>query len=278
MQNYLTESYNLDDPSFTSFLDETSLWSVPFGLQLLETVEMRRGMTVLDIGSGLGFPAIELAMRLGNSSKIYGIDPWKAGIARAEQKIKGFKLTNIFLKEGAAEKLPFDDHYFDLVVSNNGINNVQNILASFRECNRTMKPDAQFVFTMNLEDSFKEFYQIFRHVLREEGLDHEISKLEAHIYEKRKPVREIMDLLHETGFDIKEIKNGSFSYRFVDGTTMFNHFFIKIAFLDAWKHITGHDSPQIFSMLEQEINERAARSGGFTMTVPFSTFNCRKKP
>ncbi|MBN1577163.1 MAG: hypothetical protein JW913_11460 [Chitinispirillaceae bacterium] len=56
--------------------DELPFWSAPFGLKLLDLIEYRRNITALDIGFGCGFPLIELAMRLGPTCTVYGIDPW----------------------------------------------------------------------------------------------------------------------------------------------------------------------------------------------------------
>lgn len=276
MEHYLNASYNLDDPSFVSVMDELPIWAAPFGLQLLDSIQMKPNMRVLDIGFGLGFPVLELAMRLGNGSQIYGLDPWKAAIKRAKDKIEKMQLSNVHLIEGVAENLPIDSQVFDLIVSNNGINNVQDIKATFKECYRVMKPGAQMVFTMNLESTFIEFYDIFKHVLLEQRLDDEVKKIQLHIYEKRKPLNEIKDQLKSAGFDIVEIKEDKFNYRFIDGTAMFNHFFIKVAFLDSWKKITGIHTPKIFSILESEINKLAAKNGCFEMSVPFVTIDCRK--
>jgi arsenite methyltransferase len=41
--------------------DELPLWSAPFGLTLLDTIRMKKGIRVLDIGSGAGFPMLEIA-------------------------------------------------------------------------------------------------------------------------------------------------------------------------------------------------------------------------
>ncbi len=277
MEHYLNASYNLEDPSLVSVIDELPIWAAPFGLQLLDSIRMKPCMRVLDIGFGLGFPVLELAMRLGASSQIYGLDPWRAGIKRAKEKIEKMGLSNVHLIEGVAENLPIDSQVFDLIVSNNGINNVQDIKETFKECYRVMKPDSQLVFTMNLDNTFFEFYDIFIKVLKKQNLEHEIEKLQQHIYEKRKPLDEIKVLLENAGFDITDIKYGDFSYRFVDGTAMFNHFFIKLSFLDSWKKITGFHTPKVFSMLEKEINKISAKSDGFQMSVPFATVDCRKK-
>lgn len=277
MEHYLNANYNLEDPSLVSVIDELPIWAAPFGLQLLDSIRMKPNMRVLDIGFGLGFPVLELAMRLGSRSQIYGLDPWRAGIKRASEKIQKMGLSNVHLIEGVAENLPIDSQVFDLIVSNNGINNVQDIKETFKECYRVMKPDSQMVFTFNLEDTFFEFYDIFRKTLAKHSLENEIKLLHEHIYEKRKPLGEIKELLLQAGFEVNEIKYGNFSYRFIDGTAMFNHFFIKIAFLDSWTKITGVHTPKIFSQLEKEINKISLKNGGFQMSVPFATVDCVKK-
>lgn len=277
MEHYLNASYNLEDPSLVSVIDELPIWAAPFGLQLLDSIRMKPCMRVLDIGFGLGFPVLELAMRLGSGSQIYGLDPWRAGIKRAREKVDKMGLSNVHLIEGVAENLPIDSQVFDLIVSNNGINNVQDIKETFKECFRVMKPDAQMVFTMNLDDTFFEFYDIFKKVLKKQGLESEIEMLQQHIYEKRKPLNDIKALLANAGFEIADIKYGNFSYRFIDGTAMLNHFFIKLSFLDSWKKITGVHTPKVFQILEKEINKVAAKTGSFQMSVPFATVDCRKK-
>jgi ubiquinone/menaquinone biosynthesis C-methylase UbiE len=276
MEHYLNASYNLNDPSFVSVMDELPIWAAPFGLQLLDSIQMKPNMRVLDIGFGLGFPVLELAMRLGSGAQIYGLDPWKAAIKRAKDKIEKMKLSNVHLIEGIAENLPVDSQVFDLIVSNNGINNVQDIKETFKECYRVMKPNAQMVFTMNLDATFIEFYDIFKRVLIEQRLENEAKMIQSHIYEKRKPLEEIKDLLKNAGLEIAEIKNGNFKYRFIDGSAMLNHFFIKVAFLDSWKKITNIHTQKIFSILENEINKEAEKNGCFEMSVPFVTIDCRK--
>ena len=70
---------SINNPEVVSALDELSLWSAPFGLKLLDSVLYKKNMNVLDIGFGTGFPLTELAMRLGKTSRIYGVDPWNEG-------------------------------------------------------------------------------------------------------------------------------------------------------------------------------------------------------
>jgi ubiquinone/menaquinone biosynthesis C-methylase UbiE len=277
MKNYLNHSFNPDDPDLISVIDELPLWSAPFGLSLLDTINLKPGINALDVGCGLGFPLIELSQRLGTSCKVYGIDPWESAIERINLKIKTYKLKNVIAIKGVAEELPFDNNFFDLIVSNNGINNVADMHKSLNECSRVSIPGAQFTFTLNLEDTMIEFYDLFEDILIKNKLVEEVKMMKQQIYSKRKPLEEIEISLSETGFEIKSIKNDSFTLRFLNGATMFNHSLIKYWFLDGWKNILKPDDLRnIFEQLENKLNIAAKEKGEIILTVPFVTIDCRK--
>src|SRR3990172_10554394 len=94
MTKFRKFTFNLDDKDTVSVIDELPLWSAPFGLRLLDTIKLKPRINALDIGCGLGFPLIEVAQRLGTSSKIFGIDPWQRAIERAQLKIKKYDIEN----------------------------------------------------------------------------------------------------------------------------------------------------------------------------------------
>jgi ubiquinone/menaquinone biosynthesis C-methylase UbiE len=277
MTHYLDKHHNLDDSSLISVVDELPLWSAPFGLELLKIIKIRKNITVLDIGFGLGFPILEIAMRLGKSCKVYGIDPWKAAIERTSYKIKHYGITNVELIEGVAENITLETNSIDLLVSNNGINNVQDLSKTLSECNRVAKKGAQFVITVNLPDSMIEFYTVFEKVLIENGFKELIPDLKAHIYKKRIPLETHRKLLDENGFKVLKAKESEFSFRFNDAESMFSHFLISLAFLDSWKEIVPETHrKEIFLEIEKQIDEIAEANSGFTLTIPFVTFDCLK--
>ncbi len=275
MSGYLESNADLESAEIVSAIDELSIWSAPFGLRLLDTVRYTRAIKVLDIGSGLGFPLIELAMRLGKTSEVYGLDPWEAGVRRTMEKIETLGLTNATVVEGHAERLPFEDHFFDLITSNNGINNVQDIEKALSEIHRVVKTGSQFVFTFNTDQTFMPFYRIYRETLSELGLPEYNRQLLDHIFEKRKPVVFMEQLLTESGFQINSIQDDLFHYYFSDGTAMLNHFFIKIAFLESWKKIVPPEHRQrVFQLIEKRLNEQSRELGVLRMQVPFVTVDC----
>ena len=136
---------DLDDPRVLSAFDELPLWSAPFGLRLLERVRFRPGLTVLDLGCGAGFPLLELAQRLGPAGRVVGIDPWEAGLLRAREKASTYGADRAHLVRAVGEHLPLRDDSVDLVVSNNGLNNVSDGAIVLAECLRVCRPGAQLV-------------------------------------------------------------------------------------------------------------------------------------
>jgi ubiquinone/menaquinone biosynthesis C-methylase UbiE len=173
MKPYLNNNFDLNE--LIDVFDELPLWSAPFGLKLLENINYKQNITALDIGFGAGFPLTEIAMRLGNSSTVYGIDRWKETFQRVNQKIYYYGINNIKLIEGVAESIPLESESVDLITSNKGINNISDIDKALSECSRIIKSGGQFVQTMNLDKSMIEFYNQLESVLSEMKLYKEIE-------------------------------------------------------------------------------------------------------
>ena len=145
------------NPTHLAVYDELPLWSAPFGLALLDRVRLGRGLRALDIGCGTGFPLIELAERLGLRATVVGIDPWKLACERIEEKCRVYGVENASVVCAPAERLPFEEGRFDLIVSNNGLNNVADPAVVLAECHRTSRRGAQLVMTWNLPASMALF-------------------------------------------------------------------------------------------------------------------------
>lgn len=278
MTKYLKNIFDLNSEYQADLLDEMPIWSAPFGLKLLDNIKLKKNISALDIGFGVGFPLTEIALRLGKTCKIYGIDPWEAAIKRAKRKLEFYEITNVEIIQGEAENIPLKDNSIDLITSNNGINNVSDMPKVMDECARIMKPGGQFIQTMNLDSSMVEFYDIFKNTLKEENLADLVRKVDEHIYKKRKPLNEVISLLEEKGFQVKNIIHDKFEYKFVDGTTFLNHYFMRLAFMDRWKKIIPEDRLQkIFSIIENKINIKAEKKGLFRLSIPFVVIDCERK-
>jgi arsenite methyltransferase len=274
---YLDSSFQSDNPQHVGALDELPFWSAPFGQLLLDTIPLKQNINALDIGFGTGYPVIEIAERSGNTCRIYGVDIWRPGVQRAQQKISLHGLKNLTLLLAAAENLPFQNEYFDLITSNNGLNNVQDLQKSLVECFRTCKKGGRLIFTINLPDTMKEFYRIFGSVLKDHKLENLIEKMNQHIYHKRKPLNEMCKMVEHAGFNIDKKIEKSFLYRFVDGTTMLNYFMIREFFMPSWKEIVPEKNvATVFNDIEKHLNDVSKHKAELQLTIPYVCIDCVK--
>jgi len=257
--------------------DELPLWSAPFGLKLFDFIDYKPNINAIDLGFGTGFPLIEIAMRLGNNSTVYGIDIWKDAFAIVEEKINNYGIKNIKLIEGSVELIPLENNSVHLITSNNCINNVQDINKALNECSRILNKNGQFILTMNLEKSMFEFYDIMENTLLELNLKSEIELMYKHIEQKRPPIDRIITPMKQN-FLIKDIVYDQFSYKFTDGTAMLNHNFIKVAFLETWKMILPENKVEdIFEIIENKLNKLSENLKGIKLSIPFVLINGIKK-
>jgi arsenite methyltransferase len=259
-----------DSPEFVDTYDELPLWSAPFGLLLFKHLELRRGMEVLDVGSGAGFPLLELAQRLGNSSTCYGIDPWTNAGNRAKQKIKNYGLSNVSLLEGSANAIPLPDESLDLIVSNLGINNFDDPPKVFSECSRVLRPNGRLAITTNLCGHWQEFYGVFEDTLQDIDRPELVSKLKLEQVHRGSPAS-ISALFTHSGFTVSRCVEDKFEMRFADGSAFLNHYFIKLGWLSSWKEIIPEaEHAAIFTLLETALNNYAVANGGLNLTVPMA--------
>jgi len=278
MKTYLEKEFDWNDYSTVNQYDELSLWSAPFGLLLLDNIPLLKYNSYLDVGTGTGFPLIDIKQRLNKECKAYGIDPWKTALKRAKEKIDALNLADIELIEGTAEKINFENDYFDLITSNLGINNFENPNIVLQECYRVLKPNSSFCITTNIVGHFSKFYEIFEVTLKELNLHKEMfEKLKKHI-DHRGTAETTKELFIQNGFKIKKEVRKEFTLRYFDGTTFLNNSIIMSGFLPAWKSIiNNNDVGMFFDKLEYKLNEYSEECGEFKVNVPMLYLECYKE-
>ncbi len=270
MGDDLASRIDLHDPETVSAYDELPLWSAMFGLLLLRRLPLRPDLRVLDVGPGTGFPLLELAQRLGTTCEVHGIDPWIAALARARRKARTRAVRNVTLSAGDAAALPYSDGQFDLIVSNLGINNFTDPEAVLRECHRASKPSGRLAMTTNLQGHMREFYEVFERTLAEMDLAASVAELRRHV-EHRATIARVTELLARTGYRVQAVHEETASMRFLDGTALLGHYFIRLGFLDAWKAVVPPaEAESVFSRIEASLNLLAETRGELALTIPMA--------
>jgi ubiquinone/menaquinone biosynthesis C-methylase UbiE len=269
-------AHNLDltNTYHVRYIDELPLWSAPFGMAILDAIEYRKSLKALDIGSGLGFPSTEIAMRLGKSSTVYALDPWEGAQKVLEEKLKIYGIENLKPVNGVAENIPFEAGYFDLITSNNGINNVQDLNKTFDEIRRVIKQGGQFIFTMNLDGTMREFYDALMVILDKRGLQPVIKEVEEHISHKRPSMEKMEVLLMQSGFRYKKTVS-KFVMKFSDAMDIREHFLIKIGFMDSWRELLPeHEADSILYDTFFLMNINGVEDG-VKLSVPWVVYSCQ---
>ena len=106
--------------------------------EVLRVLNLVPGEQVLDIGSGPGLLAQQMALAVGPSGSVCGVDPSRSMIAMATRRC-GAQPWVRFQKADAIE-LPFSDNQFDAAVSTQVYEFVRDVPAALAELHRVLRP------------------------------------------------------------------------------------------------------------------------------------------
>ena len=107
----------------------------------LALVNLRPGDVVLDVGCGDGLDALLAAKRVGPEGRVVGIDLTSEMVRKARDTARQARAKNVTFQDGVAEKLPFPDESFDVVIANSVINHLCfDKTAALTEIYRVLRP------------------------------------------------------------------------------------------------------------------------------------------
>ena len=113
---------------------------------ILESAHLRPGMSVLDLASGVGDPALSVAAEVSPTGHVTATDLGPGMMSLAEEMAREKNLTNIEFREASAEALPFPDESFDVLTCRFGIMFFPDLPRALRECLRVLRPGGRAVF------------------------------------------------------------------------------------------------------------------------------------
>ncbi len=107
---------------------------------VLQLLELRPGENVLDVGSGPGFLAADMARAVGDSGRVRGIDISEAMIAISQRRCAN--MAHVAFQVGTATRLPFPESGFDVAVSTQVYEylNDTDVTAALSELYRILRP------------------------------------------------------------------------------------------------------------------------------------------
>jgi arsenite methyltransferase len=126
---YPEELANVPEAAVESFAGVANPWAMG---------RLAPGERVLDLGSGAGTDSLIAAQMVGEQGHVTGIDMTQEMLAKARAAAAEMGATNVEFVEGEAERLPFPDASFDVVISNGVIDLVPDKDAVFTELFRVL--------------------------------------------------------------------------------------------------------------------------------------------
>ncbi|REA62632.1 arsenite S-adenosylmethyltransferase [Dyadobacter luteus] len=140
-----TEIYNIMSDDYTEIEGYNPDADLGLGCGLpTEFARIRKGDTVIDLGSGAGNDAFIARAETGSEGRVIGIDFTPAMIDRARINTEARGFNNVEFRQGDIEKMPVSANIADVIVSNCVLNLVPNKDSVFRDIFRVLKPGAHF--------------------------------------------------------------------------------------------------------------------------------------
>lgn len=118
----------------------------------LSFVEIKDGWTMLDIGCG-GGATLQRLLKRSENGKVYGIDISEESVAKAKKVNAEVLDKQVFVCQGSAEKLPYENGMFDLVTAVETVYFWPHLPDCLLEVRRVLKHGGHFAIMVEVVDN-----------------------------------------------------------------------------------------------------------------------------
>ena len=102
--------------------------------------ELKPGDRIIDVGSGAGIDSLIAARMVAPDGEVIGIDMTSAMLEKASRASEESGLQNVEFRMGYAERMPIQDGWADVIISNGVLNLMPDKQAALEEMARVLKP------------------------------------------------------------------------------------------------------------------------------------------
>lgn len=166
---------------------------------------IKKGETVLDLGSGAGFDCFIASREVGIKGNVIGVDMTPGMIEKAKEHASNAGIHNVDFRLGEIENLPVADNAVDVVISNCVVNLSDDKQAVYDEVFRVLKPGGRIAISDILSR-----YPLPDHVKGD-------AKLVAGCIGGALPVAELYAVIEKSGFINISVMPKSNSHEIISG-------------------------------------------------------------
>ena len=159
-------------------------WSTPFAELLLEQLDLRPGLRILDIASGHGIPAFFLAEQVGPTGSVIGIDASRSQVASARAIQRG-ELPWLRFECVDMRALPASFPAFQRITGNLSVMFLRpNRFEAMKGLIEHLEPGGQLVLTFPSFGTFDSIWKRIDQEMSRHGLTIDRERLAAHVAER----------------------------------------------------------------------------------------------
>jgi ubiquinone/menaquinone biosynthesis C-methylase UbiE len=145
--------------------------------QIMETLSLKPGQIIADIGSGGGYYTYRFARAVGDKGKVYAVDTNQEFLAFIKKQALEQGLTNVVTMHTASEHPDLPKHMFDYVFMRNVSHHLSNRVDYFRRLKKRLKPDGKIVIIeYDGRGGFFSFHRLHRHFVPQNILLEEMKQ------------------------------------------------------------------------------------------------------
>jgi arsenite methyltransferase len=158
-------------------------------------LDLQPGQDVLDIGSGPGLLACEMAAEVGPGGSVHGIDPSESMLEIGRRRTPAANSAPVTFAAGDACALAFADGSFDAVTATQVYEYVADMPAALGEARRVLRPGGRLLILDTDWDS------LVWHSSDRERMQRVLKVWDQHLVDPHLP-RRLTRLLEDAGFTV----------------------------------------------------------------------------
>ena len=163
--------------------------------QIIETLTLKNGQTIVDIGSGGGYFTFKFAKAVGEEGRVYAVDTNQEFLEFIKKEAIKQELSNITTVLTTSDYPDLPKHAFDYIFMRNMTHHISNRVEYFKKLKEILKSDGKVVVIEYDGRGGFGFHKIYGHFIPKQTIIDEMKEAGYTTYKS-------FDFLSEQSFTI----------------------------------------------------------------------------